>query len=94
MFQHLGVNVRRVRVERRLSQAALARLLSPPRRQADISDIELGRLPCTEAQVRQLVTQLAAALDVPENVLLKRTRRLPSSSPNTTLGFSTKVVSS
>lgn len=93
MFQHLGENVRRVRLERRLSQAALALRFSPPKRQTDISDIELGQLPCAEAQVRQLVTQLAAALDVPENVLLKRPRRL-SSAPSTTPGSATEVVSS
>ena len=78
MFKHVGENVRRFRLERRLSQAALARLLSPSKRQVDISDIELGRLPCAEAQARQLITQLAVALDVPEHVLLKRTRRFRS----------------
>ena len=94
MFRYLGENVRRVRLERRLSQAALALLLSPHRRQADISDIELGRLPSAEAHVRQLVTQLAAALDVPEDVLLKRTRRLRSSGPSATPNSATQVVSS
>ena len=75
-FRYLGANLRRLRLERRLSQAALALLLSPPKRQTEVSDIELGRLPCAEAQVLQLVRQLAAVLDVPENVLLKRPRRL------------------
>lgn len=91
-FRYLGANLRRVRLERRLSQAALASRISPPKRQTDVSDIELGRLPC--AGVRELVTQLAAALDVPEHELLKRPRRLRSSAPNATPGSSTEVVSS
>ena len=94
MFQHLGENVRRVRLERRLSQAALALRFSPPKRQTEISNIELGQLPSDEAQVRHLVTKLAAALDVPENVLLKRPRRLRSSPPSATPDSATKVVSS
>jgi hypothetical protein len=90
-FRFLGASVR---LERRLSQAALALLLSPPKRQTEVSDIELGRLPRAEAQVRQLVTQLAAALDVPENVLLRRPRRLRSCASNAIPSSATEVVSS
>lgn len=93
-FRFLGANLRRVRLERRLSQAALALLLSPRTRQTDISDIELGRLPSADAQVRQLVIQLAAALDVSENVLLRRPRRLRSAEPSATPDSATEVVSS
>lgn len=81
MFHHLGENVRRLRFERRLSQAALAARLCPPQRQTDISDIELGRLPCAEARVRQLVTQFAAAFAVPEHQLLKRSHHHRVSAP-------------
>ena len=94
MFRYLGENVRRVRLERRLSQAALALRFSPPKRQTQISNIELGQLPSDEAQVRHLVTQLAAALDVPENVLLRRPRRLRSCASNATPDSATEVVSS
>ena len=94
MFQHLGENVRRVRLERRLSQAALALRFSPPKRQTDISDIELGRLPSADAQVRQLVIQLAATLDVSENVLLRRPRRLRSCASSASPRSATEVVSS
>ena len=94
MFRYLGENVRRVRLERRLSQAALALRFSPPKRQTQISNIELGQLPSDEAQVRHLVTQLAAVLDVPENVLLKRPRLLRSSGLSATPNSAMNVVSS
>lgn len=94
MFRYLGESVRRVRLERRLSQAALALRFSPPKRQTQISNIELGQLPSDEAQVRHLVTQLAAALDVPENLLLKRPRRLRSCASSAARRSATEVVSS
>jgi transcriptional regulator with XRE-family HTH domain len=75
-FQYLGANVRRLRLEQRTSQAALASRLIPPRRQTDISDLELGKLPPDEAQVRALVAALADALQVPERVLLRRPPRV------------------
>lgn len=75
-FRYLGANVRRIRLERCLSQAALGVRLSPTKQQTEVSDIELGRLPRAEAEVRKLVTQFALALDVPENVLLARRRQL------------------
>ena len=93
-FRYLGANLRRIRLERRLSQAALALLLSPPKRQTEVSDLELGRIPCAEQQVRQLVSQLAAVLDVPENVLLKRPRRLRRSAPSVISDSVTEVVPS
>jgi transcriptional regulator with XRE-family HTH domain len=93
-FRYLGANLRRLRLERRLSQAALALLLSPPKRQTEVSDIELGRLPSADAQARQLVRQLAAGLGVPENVMIKRPRRLRRSTPSAISDSSTEVVSS
>ena len=78
-FQHLGTNVRRLRLEQRTSQAALASRLIPSRRQTDISDLELGKLPPDEAQVRALVASLADALQVPERVLLRRPPRIRTS---------------
>jgi transcriptional regulator with XRE-family HTH domain len=78
-FQYLGANVRRLRLEQRTSQAALASRLSPSRRQTDISDLELGKLPPDEVQVRELVAALADALQVPERVLLRRPSRIRTS---------------
>ena len=75
-FRYLGANVRRVRLEQRTSQAALASRLVPSRRQTDISDLELGKLPPAEPQVRALVAALAVALQVPERFLLRRPPRV------------------
>lgn len=75
MYQHLGSNLRRIRLELRLSQKALAASLFPPRRQVEISDIELGRLPSTDDQVRRLVADLADALDVSQAALVLRPAR-------------------
>lgn len=78
-FQFLGANVRRLRLERRTSQAALASRLVPSRCQTAVSDLELGKLPPAEPQVRALVAALADALEVPERVLLRRPPRVRTS---------------
>jgi transcriptional regulator with XRE-family HTH domain len=78
-FQYLGANVRRLRLEQRTSQAALASRLVPPRCQTAVSDVELGKLPPAEPQVRALVAALANALEVPEQILLRRPPRVRTS---------------
>lgn len=71
MFQHLGMNLRRLRSERRLTQSALARRIRPSRRQTEISDLELGRIPASESLTNDLLQRLAVALDVTTGELLR-----------------------
>ena len=69
-YAYLGTNVRRYRVDARLSQLALARLAGAGFSQSYISEIERGLKPSDPAHVERLAT----VLGVRSAALLRRVR--------------------
>jgi transcriptional regulator with XRE-family HTH domain len=69
---HFAVNLRRIRLEFKLSQAALAQRVGC--RQSRVSELELGKF----TQPTE-ITAFAHALGVDERDLLRRHRRIKSS---------------
>ena len=70
-FRHLAMNLRRLRLEARLSQHWLATRAGAGFSQTYISDLERGRWPYDATHV----ARLAAALGVEERALLRRVRQ-------------------
>jgi transcriptional regulator with XRE-family HTH domain len=71
MYQYLALNLRRLRLEARLSQLQLAALAGQGFSQPYVSDLERGRWPYDHAHV----ARLAEALSVEKAALLRRVRR-------------------
>lgn len=71
-YQYLAVNLRRLRLDARLSQQQLAARAGDGFSQPYVSDLERGRWPVDRAHV----SRLATALGVDEATLLRRVRRV------------------
>jgi transcriptional regulator with XRE-family HTH domain len=76
MSVNIGITLRQVRKRRDVTQLALAQRLGPPFSQALLSQYERGLPPSTEH-----IQRLAAALDVPVDVLLRPPRRVRREDP-------------